>query len=114
MAAHGRAAAVGQLEPPPMERTDDLAPLDPAQPQRRAGVGTSPGEPHHRVAGPEDRQAQPGGLPHHAPAVTDLIQPANRDPLGHGTTTPTPNRTETGKTKSLGLASEAAPPVDST
>ena len=45
-------------------------------------------EGHDLTAGAEDRQAQPGGVPRDTPSVTKLVEPANRNPLGHATVSP--------------------------
>src|SRR5437016_13896577 len=79
-----------------MERADGLALLDPAESERAAGMGTSAGESHHLLAQSEDRHAHPGGVPRHAPAVANLVQPAHRNPLRHPATSPGPERRKSG------------------
>jgi hypothetical protein len=80
---NGRTPAVGEAEPPVVQRADHLTLLDPAQPERAVGMRTAPEERDHLTAMAEDRDAQARGLAGHAPALPDILQPADRDPLGH-------------------------------
>ncbi len=83
VAPDGRAPAVGQPEPPAVQRADHLALLDPPQPQRAIGMRTPARERHHALGRPEHRHPHAVGVARHAPPFLDLVQTADRDPFGH-------------------------------
>jgi hypothetical protein len=83
MAADGGTSAVSQFEPPAVQGADHLTLLKPSQTEGAAGMGTSARKSKHLGVDPEDRQPQPGGVTRHTSADPNLVEPANRDPLGH-------------------------------
>src|SRR6185312_8520506 len=95
VAAHRRAAAIGQSKPPVVQRADHLALLDPAQPQRAVGMRAAARERHELAAVAEDRDPQARGLPRDATAFLDLVQPTDRHPLRHRPGSPTPTDSTT-------------------
>ena len=88
VAPDGRAAAVGQPEPPAVQRADHLAFLDPPQPQRPIGMRTPARQHHHLAPDAEHRHPHPVGVARDAPPFLDLVQSADRDPFGHRPTSP--------------------------
>ena len=97
---------VVELEPPAVERADGLPLLDPAPPQRAAGVRAAAEQGVDLPAVVEERQGHPRHEDRVPLPLGHVLNLADRDELGH----PSP----ASRTKSLGLASEPLYPVQFT
>ena len=106
LAADGRATAVGEPEPPAVERADGLALLDPARAPAAHWRGGSGREGDDRAAVAEDRQATARPRSRYPTPLGDIS--SSRQTATHSAMTQAPPASGGNRnTKSLGLASEA-------
>ena len=113
LAADGRAAPVGQLEPPAMQRADHFALLDPAVPQRPAGMRTTARQGDHArlPSGKSPAATRAASSERPAPSLSS----SSRQTATHSAMQPHLSRTTGNRNaKNLGLASEAHHSLDST
>jgi len=79
------APPVGQPESPTVQRADHLTLVEPAMPERTAGMRAASRQGDNVGTYPENSDPQSQGVERAARSILDLVEPTHRDPLCHGT-----------------------------